>query len=316
MPDSTPSQPTTAAAAAGPPASATLAEQIGDAYATDMIREGAESLAEAFPGGIPSATTAEEVAAAVLLGAMAGVTRAEVEGVVEGAKVAVHAAELSTLTAALRAAWRAAKGTPDNPLQGLIDLADAAGVDLEDRTPEPVKPTVQPPDGEVEHLALVIAEARLAGIRAGGYTLARHLLQAGYSRAGTQDRRVYAHDAEGRTAYRFVAPGVLLTGDATVSLTGDRVDLEQTGGGQTFRAAGLDEVGAILALIARQQGLAAVFLPANTEEPQMSERKDPAYGLILAAVTQGAAGDDRVLSRVERTAAQVYRDLRDAGVIK
>lgn len=295
-----------------------LAQLLGGDYAAGLIRAGGEHLADTYPLGLPPGITADEIAATVLLGAMADFTREEIEaGLLEGARQAVRDAERAALAETLRAAFRAAKSTPGNPLKGLIDFADAAGVDLDAPPAPPAKR--EPLDGEVEHLAVVIAEARLAGIHSGGYTLARCILEAGYSRTGQDDDRVLNHDVEGRTAYRFVAPGVLLTGDASVALHGDLVTLEQTAGGQTYQATGSDEVGAILALVAAQQGLAAVFLPKDTTEPgPLSERKDPAFQMIVEAVSQAGAATDRILPLADRTAiaTQVYRDLREAGVIK
>lgn len=323
MPDPT----TTPAEAAttGSPAAA-LSALIGDDHAGNLIAGGAERLAEAFPTGIPRDTTAETIAGIVLAGAMSDFTRGEIEGgLLEGAEAAVRDAELGALADTLRAAFRAAKSTPDNPLEGLLAFADAAGVDLDSDQPAPAL-IDGPTDDAVEHLAVVIAEARLAGIRAGGYTLARVILASGYQRvprASAEDLAILSHEQDGTTAYRLVVPGLvggILAGVARISVHGDRWHAEQEVEGVTYAVDAEDELGAILALIAKQHGLAAVFGPDDGDRPAVSlaEQRDPVYGMIFNAITQAVARRQRFLSLSDRNAAasQTYQDLREAGAIK
>jgi hypothetical protein len=299
-------------------AAATLAAHIGD-YAGRMIRAGADQLEATYPRGLPNDTTAEALAAVVLLGAMSGFTRDEIAGgLLEGAHDAVRDAQLAALADTVRAVYRAAKSTPDNALEGVIRFADAAGVDLDGDGPAPVPD--EPADADVVHLAVVIAEARLAGIRSGGYTLARAILQAGYTRGSSAEVAAIAHDTDGTTAYRFAAPGVLLFGQPRVRVSGNEWHLEQDDAGETVHAVAGDELGAILTLIARRHGLAALVCTAEDPpaEVPLDMRRDPAYARVFNAVSAGVAQVGRFLSLSDRdaVAAQVYQDLRAAGVIK
>lgn len=163
-------------------ASGELAGLVGGDYAGSLIRGGAQHLEATFPAGLPTTTTAREIAATVILGAMSSFTRAEIQGgLLEGAEAAVRDAELGALADTLRAAYRAAKSDPTNPLAGLLHFADAAGVDLDGagpaRTPEPC-------DAEVAALAGVLAQASLDGVQAGSWTLARLIIAAGFRNPG------------------------------------------------------------------------------------------------------------------------------------
>jgi hypothetical protein len=245
-------------------AAAELAGLIGRDYAGRMVAAGAAALeAELHPDDDP-----RSAAAAVLLAALHDTTRAEIAGgLLEGAELAVRDAELATLADTLRVAYRAAKSTPHNPLEGLLRLADAAGVDLDGPAPAPAAAR-RGPDAQLEHLATVIADARLSGVNAGAYTLARMILAAGYSRTGEHDARVLEHDSPDGTAYRFVAPGVLLTGEADARVEGDRWHVEQLVDGHPVVAHGEDEIAALLALVAARLGVTATFTPAPAPAAQ------------------------------------------------
>lgn len=155
-----------------------LAGMVGDDYAGSLIRGGAQQLEAAFPAGLPPTTTAQEIAGTVLLGALPAFTRGEIQGgLLEGAALAVRDAELAALADTLRVAYRAAESTPHNPLEGLLRLADAAGVDLDGEGPARMP---EPCDAEVDALAGVLGQASLDGVEAGSWTLARLVIAAGW----------------------------------------------------------------------------------------------------------------------------------------
>lgn len=155
-----------------------LAGMVGDDYAGSLVSGGAAHLEATFPAGIPASTTARDIAATVVIGAMSSFTRGEIQaGLIEGAEAAVRDAELGALADTLRVAYRAAKSTPDNPLEGLLRLADAAGVDLDGDQPARL---LEPCDAEVAALADMLTQARLDGVEAGGWTLARLIIAAGW----------------------------------------------------------------------------------------------------------------------------------------
>lgn len=131
-----------------------------------------------------------------------------------------------------------------------------------------------------------------------------------------QDLRIVNHNAPGSTAYRFLAPGILLTGEVTVTVQGSWWHAEQTVDGVTYAVDGDDELGVILALIAKRQGLAAVFGPDDGQTPPAAPG-DPISAIMFTAVSQAAARAGRFLSLTDRRSIteQVSADLRDAGVI-
>lgn len=139
-----------------------------------------------------------------------------------------------------------------------------------------------------------------------------------------QDRAIVQLERDGTTAYRFVAPGILLGGVVDVTVRGDWWHAEQEiPGDGTIAVDAEGELEVILALIAKQQGLAAVFGPADLDEKppeprELSERRDPVYSMIFNAVSQGTASAGRFLPLSARDAitSAVYQDLRAAGVIK
>lgn len=101
-------------------------------------------------------------------------------GVLEGARAAIRDAELAAVADTVRTVYRMARARQHNPVHAIIDLADSLQVDLTGDGP-----ATGPADdaaGDVAHLADVIAGARLAGINAGGFSLARAILAAGYRR--------------------------------------------------------------------------------------------------------------------------------------
>jgi hypothetical protein len=66
----------------------------------------------------------------------------------------------------------------------------------------------------------------------------------------------------GLTSYRFVCPGVALSGaDVAVEFRDGQWHATQTEGDLTWTAAADDKVAVVLALIARRYGLQATFTP-------------------------------------------------------
>jgi hypothetical protein len=222
--------PTYAELAGRSTAAAKLAATIGERHAGRMVAAAAAHLEAAWsPEALPGIDP-RAIAATVLVAAMAGTTQGEINGgLLEGAARAVHDAELATLADTVRVAYQSAKAHPDNPLAALIRLAQLAGVDLAGDGPASL------PDGYVASV----------------------------------DRQVLGHDQDDRTAYRFVAPGVLLAGEATVRVEGDRWHVEQDLDGRQLAADGADEIAALLALVAARLGFTATFTPA--EQPADAE---------------------------------------------
>lgn len=130
-----------------------------------------------------------------------------------------------------------------------------------------------------------------------------------------QDRLVLEHTREGATAYRFVAPGILLDGEARVTVQGDWWHAEQDlADGTTIAVDAEDELGAILALIGRQQGLAVVIGP-DSGQAESLRMTDDAAAVTFNAVTHAVARRGRFLSLGDRAAVaeQVLADLRSQG---
>lgn len=130
-----------------------------------------------------------------------------------------------------------------------------------------------------------------------------------------QDRLVLEHAREGVTAYRFVAPGVLLGGEARVTVQGDWWHAEQDlPDGTTIAVDAEDELGAILALIGKQRGLAVVVGPDDGQAEALP-MTDDAAAVAFNAVTHAVARRGRFLTLGDRAAVaeQVLADLRAQG---
>jgi hypothetical protein len=141
---------TTAAATQRP--AAALAEIVGKDHAQTLIKAGWDALRPAIAArpDLVHPGTADYVVALVLVGALSGFTQAEIRGgLLEGARDAVRDAELAAIAHAIRVAYLAAKSTPHNPIEGLIRLADDAGVDLDGTGPaSPPEPSDDDPPGD------------------------------------------------------------------------------------------------------------------------------------------------------------------------
>ena len=149
--------PDTTSAAQTPPAD-TLAAMVGADHARQLITAGQAALHAAAVRPETVHGTADYVVATILVGALAGITRAEITGgLLEGAHAAVRDAELAAVADTLRVAYRDARNHPDNPLEALLRLADTLGVDL-------------------AHL--------VDTINTGGRGVARMILAAGYRQIG------------------------------------------------------------------------------------------------------------------------------------
>lgn len=189
--------PETAPADVGTPAQV-LADNFGQQYATMLMRAGRAALNDAFTVHPVPPHQVDDVVAAVLSGAFTHVDsddlrRALTDGIMRGALAGLRDAELAAVADTVRVAYRMASQSPHNPLDGLSRLADRLGVKLDGDGPaEPHGDAGDP----VAHLAAVIGEARLRGITAGSYTLARVILDAGYQRTESVD------PADMRSLYR------------------------------------------------------------------------------------------------------------------
>lgn len=166
-----------------------LATRVGEDNATALIRAGRTALRGAVGDG-PGfhASSGDFIVASVLAGVFAtaapALARAIGEaGVLDGARAAIRDAELAAVADTLRVAFQVARDARAqglNPVHAIIAVADTLRVDVNGNGPAAGPADDQTDD--VAHLADVIVGARLSGINAGGYTLARAILAAGYTR--------------------------------------------------------------------------------------------------------------------------------------
>jgi hypothetical protein len=204
----------------------------------------------------------------------------------------------------------AAPSTDDGAAATITDLTDmtaAGAAALEAAFPNGIPGSAD---------ATSIATAVLAGALVALSEAAEHRAgnNAAVSGPAVQERAVLDHDREGFTAYRFAAPGLLVAGEARVTVQGDWWHAEQDIPGGTIAVDAEDELGAILALIGKQRGLAVVIGPDDGQAPP-SPMTDPAAAAAFNAVTQAVARRGRFLTLTDRrcVAEQVLADLRDGG---
>jgi hypothetical protein len=164
--------------------------------------------------------------------------------------------------------------------------------------------------------AAVLAGALVALSEAGNHNAGNNAAVFGTATApAAQERAVLDHDREGLTAYRFAAPGLLVAGEARVTVQGDWWHAEQElADGTTIAVDAEDELGAILALIGKQRGLAVVIGPDDGQAPP-APMTDSAAAVAFNSVTHAVARRGRFLALGDRAAVaeQVLADLRAQG---
>lgn len=133
-----------------------------------------------------------------------------------------------------------------------------------------------------------------------------------------EDLLILRHDDDTTTTYRLVAPGMVIAGEARITTHGGWWHAEQDVDGKTIAVDAEDELGVVLALIAKRRGLAAVFGPDDGGVLDgRPSRLDAVASRGFNSVTHAAARTGRFLSLTDRIAIaeQVTADLRKAGVI-